>query len=172
MAHQQHNQQASFAPANTLTEDRREFLQTALSAAGLAVCGATLAALGTACQASNSPTDAPSTGAQATLDVAMQPRLASVGGAISQTFGSNNGGRAVIVIRTAQNEFLALSSVCTHEQCTVGLPTTPGGDLQCPCHGARFSSRDGRVTGGPAPAPLQRFQTSFNASSNILTITF
>ncbi len=47
---------------------------------------------------------------------------------------------------------LALSLVCTHLGCTVGV--TPGG-LVCPCHGSSFD-RQGKVLKGPADRPLTR----------------
>jgi len=47
--------------------------------------------------------------------------------------------------------FTALSLVCPHLGCTVGL--VPGG-YACPCHGSRFNS-DGSVRNGPATQPMK-----------------
>lgn len=57
----------------------------------------------------------------------------------------------VYVMRTVAG-IVALSAVCTHLGCVTRLE---GGDIFCPCHGSHFS-KDGKVTGGPAPRPLRR----------------
>lgn len=48
----------------------------------------------------------------------------------------------------------ALSLVCTHLGCTVGV-TAAG--LSCPCHGSLFDRR-GNVLKGPADRPLRRLE--------------
>ncbi|HET7871055.1 MAG TPA: Rieske (2Fe-2S) protein [Terriglobales bacterium] len=59
-------------------------------------------------------------------------------------------GRNVAVFRDQEGVF-AISRVCTHLGCIV-KPTGEG--FECPCHGSRYD-RDGLVTKGPAPRPLQ-----------------
>ena len=59
-------------------------------------------------------------------------------------------GRNVAVYRDQQGIY-AISRVCTHLGCIV-KPTGEG--FECPCHGSRYD-RDGLVTKGPAPRPLQ-----------------
>ena len=49
----------------------------------------------------------------------------------------------------------AFSSTCTHQPCTVGY--SGGSTIDCPCHGAIFSTSNGGVLGGPAPRPLPEF---------------
>lgn len=58
-------------------------------------------------------------------------------------------GRPVALFRDAEGVF-AVSTVCTHLGCIV--KPKPGG-FECPCHGSEFT-RDGSVTRGPAPRPL------------------
>ena len=73
---------------------------------------------------------------------------------------------ALLVARTGQNAFTALSSTCTHQTCTI---TGFGNNVYvCPCHGSQFST-SGQVVMGPAGAPLHQFTTSF--SNNVLTIS-
>ncbi|PYR74106.1 MAG: hypothetical protein DMF87_23795 [Acidobacteria bacterium] len=88
--------------------------------------------------------------------------LATVGGAVMVRASSG----AFLVARTAQESFSALTTICTHETCTItGFDNT---NFVCPCHGSRFSPT-GRVVNGPANAPLRSFATSF--SNNVLTIS-
>ena len=47
----------------------------------------------------------------------------------------------------------AVSARCTHQGCEIKPARS---FLSCPCHGSTFD-RDGRVTRGPAQAPLARF---------------
>ncbi len=58
------------------------------------------------------------------------------------------------VVRTP-DEIYACSAVCPHLGCVVKWNRSRR-IFFCPCHGARFAP-DGRVLGGPAPAPLTRF---------------
>ena len=61
------------------------------------------------------------------------------------------------VVRTPE-EIHAVSGVCTHLGCIVKWQ--PGRrEFFCPCHGGRFAP-DGRVLGGPPPAPLLRYSVS------------
>lgn len=60
-------------------------------------------------------------------------------------------GPQVVVTQPAEGEFHAFTAVCTHAGCPVARVE---GDIQCDCHGSRFSIEDGSVVGGPAPAPL------------------
>jgi len=88
--------------------------------------------------------------------------LAAAGGAAMVRSSSG----AFLVARTAQESFSALTTICTHQTCTIsGFDNT---NFVCPCHGSRFSTA-GRVVNGPANAPLRSFATSF--SNNVLTIS-
>jgi cytochrome b6-f complex iron-sulfur subunit len=78
----------------------------------------------------------------------------------------NSSGANVLVSRTAQDTFAAVTAVCTHEACTI---TGVSGTIYvCPCHGSQFSATGG-VVKGPAAQPLRQFTTRF--SGNVLTIT-
>lgn len=59
--------------------------------------------------------------------------------------------RELIVARTGENSAVAFSAICTHQGCTVAPAE---GNLRCPCHGSTYDTRTGKVTGGPAPKPL------------------
>lgn len=45
----------------------------------------------------------------------------------------------------------AMTAVCTHMGCTVGLPT--GTTITCPCHGSQYDLGGGNLV-GPAASPL------------------
>ena len=77
--------------------------------------------------------------------------------------GSNN---SVLVTRTGQDTFNALTAICTHEQCIVtGFQS---GTFVCPCHGSQYNT-SGAVVQGPANRALRQFSTQF--TNNVLTIT-
>ena len=63
----------------------------------------------------------------------------------------------------AEPEVLAFSSRCTHRGCPVRY--VPRSDrFICPCHGAIFGP-DGRLLGGPAPRPLDRYRALVHAGT-------
>jgi len=73
----------------------------------------------------------------------------------------------IIVINTGEGNFVALSGICTHCECTLSYDFK-NNNLPCRCNGSVFSTSGG-VLKGPASKPL----TSYNVSrdSDILTIT-
>ena len=75
--------------------------------------------------------------------------------------------QSIIVINTGSGSFVALSSVCTHEGCTVGYDS-PSGNVKCPCHGSVYATT-GSVITGPAPIALKSYPVS--KTGNILTIS-
>ena len=66
------------------------------------------------------------------------------------------------------NNFVALSSICTHQGCTISNFDSGSNQFVCQCHGSRFDV-NGKVGQGPAHSNLQVYQTQF--SNNKLTIT-
>jgi len=73
----------------------------------------------------------------------------------------------IIVINKGEEQFIALSSRCTHQGCTISFDPEMN-QLPCPCHGSIFST-GGEVLSGPADAPLHKF--SISREGNILTIS-
>ena len=49
----------------------------------------------------------------------------------------------VVVTQPAAGQFRAFSATCTHRGCLVA--SISAGTINCPCHGARYSIRDGSV---------------------------
>ena len=65
---------------------------------------------------------------------------------------------SVLVARTGAEAFTALSSVCTHQACSI---TGYSGQIfVCPCHGSQFDA-SGKVLAGPAPTSLRQYTTQF-----------
>lgn len=73
----------------------------------------------------------------------------------------------IIVFRTGDNAYVALSKLCTHSQCTVSYNHTAG-NVPCPCHGSKFST-SGAVLNGPAASALKKYNVKIEANSLIIT---
>lgn len=80
--------------------------------------------------------------------------------------GSSKIIQGILIINTG-TKIVALSSICTHQGCTVGYSASAG-DIECPCHGSVFST-SGSVINGPAAFPLRSYPVS--VTGNVLTIT-
>lgn len=74
----------------------------------------------------------------------------------------------IAVTRLSQTEVVAVSRVCTHEGCTVNLPTSAAATLDCPCHGSRFRTT-GQVVNGPATRTLFQFPARIQGNEVIIT---
>jgi cytochrome b6-f complex iron-sulfur subunit len=72
-----------------------------------------------------------------------------------------------VIIVNLGTGFIALSSICTHQGCTVAYNPVSG-NLECPCHGSVYSV-SGNVLNGPAPRALMSYTVSRNGS--VITIT-
>jgi menaquinol-cytochrome c reductase iron-sulfur subunit len=70
------------------------------------------------------------------------------------------------VVKSADNQVTAFGPQCTHLGCAYHWEEGKGQFL-CPCHTSLFSS-DGKVVAGPAPRPLDRYQTRLNGSKLLL----
>jgi Rieske Fe-S protein len=123
--------------------DRREVLVRA----GLVTMGVAAAGVLAACGGSDTPTGGESAASDGTL---AQLSDIPVGGAISATLAD---GQPIILVQPEKGKVVAMTAVCTHQQCTVA----PDGDeLKCPCHGSVYDLTGANVS-GPAPSPLAQF---------------
>jgi cytochrome b6-f complex iron-sulfur subunit len=150
--------------------ERKDFIEkVGLSAASILIFGCMQG-----CSKSDSPapTQPPSNNNPAnkvdfTINITINPytSLNTAGG--FYVYKTNN----IIIARTntTPNEFLAVSSLCTHQQVTLDYQASNNRFI-CPSppgHGSLFSST-GAVVNGPAAAPLKQYKTSL--TGNILRV--
>jgi len=64
-------------------------------------------------------------------------------------------GQQCILIRIAEDDYVAYSQKCTHLSCAVFYSRAQN-RLECPCHQGYFSVKDGSVLQGPPTRPLPR----------------
>jgi Rieske Fe-S protein len=92
------------------------------------------------------------------------PALTKVGGAVILKLE----GKDVILIRESDSSVRALSPVCTHQQCYVKYNAGTH-KLECGCHKSSYDL-DGKVLGGPAPAPLPTFAAQLDGDRVIVAV--
>jgi cytochrome b6-f complex iron-sulfur subunit len=103
-------------------------------------------------------------GSTLNVTVAAHPALANIGGIAAV---GSLGNKPVAVVRTGAANYTALSRICTHAGCDVGIA---GGGFSCPCHGSQFDAT-GQATQGPAENALQRFNVVVSGDGATLTIS-
>ncbi len=64
------------------------------------------------------------------------------------------------VVKSADNKITAFGPQCTHLGCAYHFEA---GRFLCPCHTSYFGL-DGKVTGGPAPRPLDQYVTKIDGT--------
>lgn len=141
--------------------ERRDFLNNLGQATAVICAGRFLAS----CSKSDDNPDPGGPGGggnNSKLSANLNTELTSVG---SSKINGN-----VIVVRTATgnaaSSFVALSLICTHQQCTVNYDSGDN-DFKCPCHGSEYNIT-GAVTQGPATAALTKYTITIN--NNMLTV--
>ncbi|HEX4684512.1 MAG TPA: Rieske (2Fe-2S) protein [Gemmatimonadaceae bacterium] len=121
---------------------------------------AAIAAL-SACSVTDST--APNVPANSQINVADYPALATVGGVAVVSLG----GAPVAIVRTSSTTFLALSRVCPHQG---GIVQQSGTRFICPVHGATFDL-NGSWVGGQRTSSLHQYSTSYDATTNTLSVS-
>jgi cytochrome b6-f complex iron-sulfur subunit len=149
---------------------RRDFCVHSLQTASLAALAAALTGCGGS--SGSSPTGPSGLPSLATINASIQNNTITLtvdGSSSLSAVGSAAlvmaSGRPFLVAHTGQNTFVAVTAICTHEQCTVS--TFQNQTYECPCHGSQYSTA-GAVVRGPATRALTQFTTAF--ANNVLTI--
>lgn len=156
--------------SGSLSEARREFLKKSGSIAVMSMFGV---AFFTSCSSDdmdpdNGGTNNPPTSNNGinvtanavTVDLSVATALAAAGGWTLVTSAR------VLIVNLGNNNFNALTSVCTHSQCDRNWTFT-NNVFTCTCHGSRFNT-NGTVVNGPANQPLRTYPAS--VSNNVLTV--
>lgn len=73
----------------------------------------------------------------------------------------------IIIFRTSETNYVALSKLCTHSQCTVTYSHAKS-EVPCPCHGSKFNT-SGTVTNGPATSNLKKYTVKKDGNSLKIT---
>jgi cytochrome b6-f complex iron-sulfur subunit len=119
---------------------RRQFIQVGLGVLGLGVAGQAVWIL--------------LKGLEPGVEAPPQPVEVQVGDIPDGGTKAILYGNDPALVMRQEDGFLVLSLVCTHLGCIVKWGAEKEA-FHCPCHAASFD-KNGRVTSGPPPAPLER----------------
>ena len=138
------------SPSRELLPSRRALL------AGAGVTCAAMLAGCTTHDASNGGST-PATSRTATSAGGSAPATAAAGALAATSQVPDGGGKIIdgpniVITQPESGSFKAFTAICTHEGCIVN--NVSNGTINCPCHGSKFSIKDGSVVNGPAPSPL------------------
>ena len=70
------------------------------------------------------------------------------------------------LVKFPNNQVVAYSPECTHLGCPYHWEQNRN-EFVCPCHNSIFAI-DGKVEGGPAPRPLDRYQTKIDGNKLLI----
>ncbi|MCP4639348.1 MAG: Rieske (2Fe-2S) protein [bacterium] len=137
---------------------RRDFMRTSLTTAAVAG-GAGACMCGLSGCAGNTPKVDDANVKQGdgilTLEVAKIPGLAKVGGSVQMAVGDDS----LIIVRTEEDAYVALSNACTHFGRSVDY-NAASGKLVCCSFGHSEFGLDGKVLKGPAKTALKCYETT------------
>ena len=137
--------------------DRRKFLNTLLSVGGI---GGILAVFYPIFSFLIPPKSA-------------EPKVNSVKAGITSDFPTNSykiikfGRKPVILIKTEDNQYKALSASCTHLDCIVQYKSDTK-QIWCACHNGIYDL-NGRNVSGPPPRPLEEYEVKVIKEEIVIT---
>lgn len=98
------------------------------------------------------------------IDMDKLPELSKVGGSVFKQIL----GQPVLLVRVSERDIRAFDPTCTHKKCKVEF-TAEKSRFDCKCHKSAYDI-DGKVLGGPAPKPLNRYRSKFTGTKVYLDI--
>jgi Rieske Fe-S protein len=160
----------------TVVEDRRDFLARCMSAlAGITVIGV-VAPLVQACEPSQSiaprvlPATDPGDGdpnAPPGTPFNVSALVTDGQALVTTTKGPDK--KPILLVRLSSTDYIALSTLCTHAECTVITQVPINGPISCGCHGSQYNL-DGSVKQGPSTEPLKKYASTYVAASSKLYV--
>ncbi len=72
----------------------------------------------------------------------------------------------LIIIRTSESQYTALSKICTHQGCTV-IYEDSSNLVPCPCHGSLYNISGG-VVNGPATQSLKKYTVIIDGNTLVI----
>jgi Rieske Fe-S protein len=140
-------QDSQLSPCRQLLPSRRALL----AGAGVA-CAAMLAGCTTQDASSGGVTPTASGAATSAGGSASVATALAATSQVPDGGGKILGAERIVITQPQSGSFRAFSAICTHEGCFVNKVSN--GTIDCPCHGSKFSIKDGSVVHGPATRPL------------------
>lgn len=164
-------------PKISVIPSRRQFISNTLHNAGIMFCALSLSNLLQSCETNETPSGNSSNGIQIDfpLNTSGLEELSKIGGAAYLNVPNQNNNKDILIIRLTETTFLAVTSICTHQGCSVQPPDTDNSNIYCACHGAEFSPQSGNVVKQPtsgSATSLASFPVKYNTIANSITITF
>lgn len=102
-----------------------------------------------------------------------EPKVNSVKAGMTSDFAANSykiikfGRKPVILIKTTDNQYKALSASCTHLDCIVQYKTDTK-QIWCACHNGIYDL-NGRNISGPPPRPLEQYDVKIVKDEIVIT---
>ncbi|TAL69434.1 MAG: hypothetical protein EPN82_06260 [Bacteroidetes bacterium] len=147
---------------------RRNFLIQTGSIIGITIAGTLITGLVTSCEKNESPVIA---NVKKDIDVTQYPELLNDYEGVKIKYQNLNENMPIMIVKLPGTNYIVFNTKCTHQGCEVELPDAGSKTILCACHGSFFNEDDGVVLNGPATTNLTVMPSSFNASTNILTVT-
>lgn len=150
--------------ADDASRTRREFISGLAVAGGAMACGP--AALNSLVSTSDAGMDY-----QAHAPLVLDKKLSELKGGEALLFHYPDHKSPGLLVKLADDEFVAFSQKCTHLACPV-IPDIAASQFQCPCHHGVFDLRSGEPLAGPPRTALPRIQVQLAADGTLTATGF